>query len=92
MDILDILFDILLKPPQPFIGLFFIFTPFFLPPLPPLPPLLPSAPLPPLPPLPPLDCLGECLVPGISLGAADFEGSSAADFFCLAAFFAKAFS
>ena len=25
MDILDILLDILLKPPQPFIGLFFIF-------------------------------------------------------------------
>ena len=27
MDILDILLDILLKPPQPFIGLFFIFIP-----------------------------------------------------------------
>ena len=26
MDILDILLDILLKPPQPFIGLFFIFN------------------------------------------------------------------
>ena len=26
MDILDILLDILLKPPQPFIGLFFFFT------------------------------------------------------------------
>ena len=49
---------------------FFVFTPYFLPPLPPLPP---SAPLPPLPPLPPLESLGECLVPGISLGGADFE-------------------
>ena len=28
MDILDILLDILLKPPQPFIGLFFLTTPF----------------------------------------------------------------
>ena len=27
MDILDILLDILLKPPQPFIGLFLIYTP-----------------------------------------------------------------
>ena len=67
---------------------FFVFTPYFLPPLPPLPP---SAPLPPLPLLPPLESLGECLAPGISLGGADFEGASAADFFCLAAFFAKAF-
>ena len=74
---------------------FFIFpqhlTPYFLPPLSPLPPLPPTAPLPPLPPLPPLESLGECLVPGISLGGADFEGSSAADFFYLAAFLAKAF-
>ena len=29
MDILDILLDILLKPPQPFIGLFYFFKPHF---------------------------------------------------------------
>ena len=29
MDILDILLDILLKPPQPFIGLFFISDVFY---------------------------------------------------------------
>ena len=72
---------------------FFVYTPYFLAPLPPLPlpPLpLPPLPLPPLPPLPPLESLGEHLSPGISLGGADFEGASAADF-CLAAFFAKAF-
>ena len=61
---------------------FFVFTPYFLAPLPPLP-------LPPLPPLPPLESLGERLAPGISLGGADFEGASAADFFCLAAFFCQ---
>ena len=53
---------------------FFISTPYSLPPLPPLPPLPSSALLPPLPPLPPLESLGECLVPGISLGGADLEG------------------